>query len=243
MPSSRASSSSDVLDGAVDLRSLPQRRHVTAHPFVEKLRIAVHFDFYAVSGLDLDGYHFGSGQSIDTDIPPAFLDAYYGDNLLDIDPFVQASKSASGVVIEKNVYAQTPPPRRLQYLTETFGVLNRTLFPVRRGDNVFGAVAFARKTAFADHELDFLVDVADVMHRVITRPIMDKFSAPTLRLIDGEIACLRSASFGKTTDEIAEVTGYTADTVNSYIKTAIRKLNASNRVHAIAEAIRRGLIH
>ncbi|TCL87259.1 DNA-binding CsgD family transcriptional regulator [Rhizobium sp. PP-WC-2G-219] len=80
------------------------------------------------------------------------------------------------------------------------------------------------------------------MHRVLTRPIMDKFSAQTLKLIEGELACLRFASFGKTTDEIAKATGYTPDTVNSYIKTAIRKLEADNRVHAIAEAIRRGLI-
>jgi len=78
---------------------------------------------------------------------------------------------------------------------------------------------------------------------VITRPIMERFSAQTLKLIDGEIICLRYASLGKTTDDIAKASGYTPDTVNSYIKTAIRKLGADNRVHAIAEAIRRGLIH
>ncbi|PYE30101.1 DNA-binding CsgD family transcriptional regulator [Rhizobium sp. PP-CC-3G-465] len=145
--------------------------------------------------------------------------------------------------MEDVVYAQTPPPQRLTYLTDAFGVVNRTLFPVRRGDVVFGAVTFARQTRFAQDEMDFLQDVADVMHRVITRPIMDKFSAQTLRLIDGELICLRFASLGKTTDEIAKLSGYTSDTVNSYIKTAIRKLGADNRVHAIAEAIRRGLIH
>ncbi|NHT76873.1 helix-turn-helix transcriptional regulator [Ferranicluibacter rubi] len=234
---------SEALNGVPDLRSLPKRRHVAAHPFVEKIRAAVPFDFFAVSGLDLDGYRFGSGHSIDTDVPPAFLEAYYGDDLLSVDPFVQASRLAVGVVMEDVVYAQTPPPQRLTYLTDAFGVVNRTLFPVRRGDVVFGAVTFARQTRFAQDEMDFLQDVADVMHRVITRPIMDKFSAQTLRLIDGELICLRFASLGKTTDEIAKLSGYTSDTVNSYIKTAIRKLGADNRVHAIAEAIRRGLIH
>ncbi len=243
MPFSRALALSSPVDEAPDLRSLPTRRQVIAHPFVEKLRGAVQFDFFAVSGLDLDGYRFGSGHSIDTDVPPAFLDAYYGDDLLKVDPFVKASMSAAMVVVEEEVYAETPPPQRLQYLARTFGVLNRTLFPIRRGDVVFGAVAFARATPFTREEVDFLGEISEVMHRVITRPIMEKFSAQTLKLIDGEIACLRFASLGKTTDEIAAASGYTPDTVNSYVKTAIRKLGADNRVHAIAEAIRRGLIN
>ena len=101
---------------------------------------------------------------------------------------------------------------------------------------------FSRATPFSREEIEFLGEVAETTHRVLTRPIMDKFSAQTLRLIEGEITCLKFASLGKTTDEIAAASGYTPDTVNSYIKTAIRKLAAENRVHAIAEAIRRGLI-
>ncbi|WP_413708801.1 LuxR C-terminal-related transcriptional regulator [Rhizobium sp. Rhizsp82] len=212
------------------------------HPFIERLRRAVAFDFFAVSGLDLDGYRFGSGHSIDTDVPPAFLDAYYGDDLLKSDPFVMASMSAAKVIVEEEVYAGTPPPQRLQYLARTFGVLNRTLFPIRRGDVVFGAVTFSRAAPFSEEEIEFLGEIAETTHRVLTRPIMDKFSAQTLKLIEGEITCLRFASLGKTTDEIAAASGYTPDTVNSYMKTAIRKLNAENRVHAIAEAIRRWLI-
>lgn len=153
-----------------------------------------------------------------------------------------ASMSAAKVIVEEEVYAGTPPPQRLQYLARTFGVLNRTLFPIRRGDVVFGAVTFSRAAPFSEEEIEFLGEIAETTHRVLTRPIMDKFSAQTLKLIEGEITCLRFASLGKTTDEIAAASGYTPDTVNSYMKTAIRKLNAENRVHAIAEAIRRGLI-
>jgi len=242
LPFSRALALSGPLDEVPDLRSLPTRRQVVSHPFIEKLRGAVPFDFFAVSGLDLDGYRFGSGHSIDTDVPPAFLDAYYGDDLLKSDPFVMASMSAAKVIVEEEVYAETPPPQRLQYLARTFGVLNRTLFPIRRGDVVFGAVTFSRTSPFSGAEIEFLSEIAEITHRVLTRPIMDKFSAQTLKLIEGEIRCLRFASLGKTTDEIAAASGYTPDTVNSYMKTAIRKLGADNRVHAIAEAIRRGLI-
>lgn len=243
MPLSRALAREEFVNEAVDLQSVPTRRYVGQHPFMERLRKAVPFDFFAVSGLDLDGYRFGSGRSIDTDLPPAFLDAYYGDSLLRADPFVKASVTAKDVIIEEKVYEQAAPPQRLIYLARTFGVLNRILFPIRRGDVVFGATTFSRSTPFDQDEIEFLKDQAEVTHRVITRPIMEKFSAQALKLSEGEIVCLRHASLGKTTDDIAKSSGYTSDTVNSYIKTAIRKLGADNRVHAIAEAIRRGLIH
>ncbi len=230
------------LEKVPDLRSLPTRRQVSTHPFIEKLRGAVPFSFFAVSGLDLDGYRIGSGHSIDTDVPSAFLDAYYGDELLKSDPLILALTSAEKVLVEEEVYVETPPPQRLQYLARTFGVLNRTLFPIRRGKVVFGAVTFSRATPFSVEEINFLGELAETTHRVLTCPIMDKFSAQTLRLIPGELTCLRFASLGKTTEQIAAASGFTPDTVNSYLKAAIRKLHAENRVHAIAEAIRRGLI-
>ena len=43
-------------------------------------------------------------------------------------------------------------------------------------------------------------------------------------------------------EEIALVTGYQSDTVNTYIKSAVHKLGAKNRSQAVAEAIRQRLI-
>jgi LuxR family transcriptional regulator len=242
MPFSRTLARALSLDEAVDLSSLPSRRHIVSHPFVDRLRLAVPFDFFAVSGLDLDGYRFGNGHSIDTNVPPAFLDAYYSDGLIAIDPFVKASASASRVVVEEEIYAHDPPPQRLLYLTRTFGVLNRTLFPIRRGDKVYGAVTFSRATPFLEEEVKFLGEIAENLHGVMTRPIMEKFAAQVMNLTEGEIECLKCASLGMTSEEMSAVCGYTTDTVNSYVKAAIRKLSAKNRGHAIAEAIRRGLI-
>ena len=242
MPFSRTLALTLSFDEAVDLSSLPVRRHLPYHPFIERLRQAVPFDFFAVSGLDLDGYRFGTGHSIDTDVPPAYLDAYYGDGLLAIDPFVKASSTAARVVIEEEIYAENPPPQRLLYLAQSFGVFNRTLFPIRRGTKVFGAVTFSRATPFTTEEIEFLQEIVGTLHSIITRPIMERFAAQEMKLTDGELDCLRWASRGKTSEEIAEVCLFTTDTVNSYIKAATRKLSAKNRSHAIAEAIRRGLI-
>jgi LuxR family transcriptional regulator len=63
-----------------------------------------------------------------------------------------------------------------------------------------------------------------------------------MKLSKGELACLVQASLGLTSENIAKATGYQAETVNSYIKSATKKLGAANRTQAIAQAIRRRLI-
>lgn len=57
-----------------------------------------------------------------------------------------------------------------------------------------------------------------------------------------EIECLRWAAAGKSSDEIAIILGISAYTVSSYFKTATRKLDAVNRMQAIARAMRLKLI-
>lgn len=230
------------LEEAVDLASLPKRRHFSSHPFVDRLRRAVPFDFIAITGLDFDNYRHGSGASVDTDLPPAFLDAYYGDGMLKLDPFVAASQKARGPLTEDEVYRTQAMPERLRYLKESFGVHNRTLFPLLRSDVLYGAITVSRATPFEKDEIDFLKEIVPATYMAVTRPILEKFQAQSLKLSEGEIICLRLSSHGRTSEAIAAESGYAVDTVNTYIKSAIKKLGATNRVHGVAEAIRRRLI-
>jgi LuxR family transcriptional regulator len=232
----------DALEHYSDLKFVPKHRHFGKNFIIERLRLAVPFDFISISGLDMDHYRFGEGLSIDTDLPPAFLEAYDADRLWDLDPFVLAARAATVTVVESEVYEERSPPQRLVYLARTFGVHNRTLIPIMRSDTVYGAVLFTRVTPFDEEELTFLALVAESIHTAVTKPLMERFAAHQLRLSKGEIACLSQASRGLTSEAIAEATGYQSDTVNSYLKSAIKKLGSTNRVQAIAEAIRRRLI-
>ncbi len=243
MPGSRLSPRApDALDMYQDLRSVPKHRQLGRSDIVERFRLAVPFDYIAISGLDVDHYRFGGGYSTDTDLPPAFIEAYYAARLHETDPFVAAASSANEVVMEHLVYDSTPPPQRLLYLARTFGVHNRTLFPVKRGELVYGAVIVSRSTPFEEGEIDFLSAVADCIHTAVTKPLMERFAVQQIGLTRGEMACLSQASLGLTSEAIAKVTGFQTETVNSYIKAAIKKLGASNRVEAIAQALRRRLI-
>jgi LuxR family transcriptional regulator, quorum-sensing system regulator BjaR1 len=57
-----------------------------------------------------------------------------------------------------------------------------------------------------------------------------------------EIECLKWTAAGKTAYEISIITGISDRTVEHYIASSMRKLNATNRVHAVAAALRFGLI-
>jgi LuxR family quorum sensing-dependent transcriptional regulator len=57
-----------------------------------------------------------------------------------------------------------------------------------------------------------------------------------------EEAVLRHASDGKTAQEIANLLGLGVETVRSHFKKAEAKLEARNRTHAVAEAMRQLLI-
>lgn len=61
-------------------------------------------------------------------------------------------------------------------------------------------------------------------------------------LSERERECLYWVAEGKTAGEVAMILGVTANTVNSYLNHAIRKVGASNRAMAIATAIRAGVI-
>jgi len=66
--------------------------------------------------------------------------------------------------------------------------------------------------------------------------------APTASLSEREIACLQMAGDGCISEAIAEKMGLSVHTVNAYLGTATTKLDAVNRIQAIAKAIRLGYI-
>ncbi|RYH00595.1 MAG: LuxR family transcriptional regulator, partial [Alphaproteobacteria bacterium] len=138
-----------------DLQSVPQYRRLVKNPVVDKLRLAIPFDFIAISGLDVDDFRFGEKLFSDTTFPPAFIEAYIGEGLGKTDPFALAARQATQTVIEQEVYAREEPPQRLAYLARVSGIDNRTLFPIRRNDVTYGAITLARATPFEPGEIAF----------------------------------------------------------------------------------------
>jgi DNA-binding CsgD family transcriptional regulator len=57
-----------------------------------------------------------------------------------------------------------------------------------------------------------------------------------------EVECLKLTAEGYTSDQIAQVLGLSVHTANQYLTNCTQKLDAVNRAHAVAKAIKVGLI-
>ena len=57
-----------------------------------------------------------------------------------------------------------------------------------------------------------------------------------------ELDCLRLTADGKTSEEIAAMLGLSMHTATQYLTSAAQKLDAVSRTHAVAKALRLGLI-
>nr|WP_298099625.1 helix-turn-helix transcriptional regulator [uncultured Shinella sp.] len=115
-------------------------------------------------------------------------------------------------------------------------------FPVRLGTHGNGYVVFTG--AFIAPSSDLTVD----MHMKSCQILIDMLAVdekkllPSEALSEREIACLQMAGDGCISEAIAEKMGLSVHTVNAYLGTATTKLDAVNRIQAIAKAIRLGYI-
>lgn len=115
------------------------------------------------------------------------------------------------------------------------------LFPLPSRAGTSGEIWVGRSLPLAPHEEGFWAACAlPLMRAISTR--FSRLAGKPKRLTPREIECLRWASEGKTTEEVSLLLAIAPTTVETHFKHAATKLAASNRSHAVAEAIRAGII-
>lgn len=88
---------------------------------------------------------------------------------------------------------------------------------------------------------EWLVSLAPFVHAFAVGQI-DKHTCDGIVLSDQERICLSWTLKGKTSWEIAQIIGRSRPTVEYHLQKAMRKLDASNKAHAAALALQRGLM-
>ena len=207
---------------------------------IERTREIVPFDGIIVSGLDVQGCRFGTATLLATDLPPAFLEAYVGERLIEDDPLGEQIRPGRKVASDDDA-DHGRRPARLAYLFDYFDIKPRTIFPLWRGSQCYGSLLVTRDKPFNAEERAYLELIAAPLHASLSGPVIERLNR-RLGLTASEIRCLELASQGLTSEAIAKASRHTFETVNSYLKSAARKLGAANRTHAIAEALRRRII-
>lgn len=114
-------------------------------------------------------------------------------------------------------------------------------FPVNHEDGQLGVVIFAGPAIALDE--DELCDVHSDCFAVMAEILRHRGRVNELPSISKrEIECLRLTANGHTSEEIASALGLSVHTANQYLTNTTHKLDAVNRIHAVAKALRNGLI-
>jgi LuxR family quorum sensing-dependent transcriptional regulator len=132
-------------------------------------------------------------------------------------------------------------PENATELFRRFGLTMGVYFPVHDTRSLRHAVSFMgdREPLTVD-ELSTLSMFATMLIEQITT-INSADHAAKSALNDREIEILKWTAEGKTSPEIARITGLSEHTVNHYATIATKKLGCSNRTQAVVYAIRLGL--
>ncbi len=98
---------------------------------------------------------------------------------------------------------------------------------------------FVNGTVFDDRLLDSLTLYGQLVTNVLEGFVMKEDSH---FLSNRELEVMQRISRGESTKEMADYMDISEVTVNQYVKSAIKKLGAKNRSHAVSELLRKGII-
>lgn len=127
-------------------------------------------------------------------------------------------------------------------LFDRHGLSRGAYFPAHNSAGLRGALAFGgTRDALNPREMAELNAMANLIFTEVVE--LRAGRRPNVALSRREIECLSWASAGKTSVEMSEILGLSEYTVNHYLNRATRKLDAVNRVQAVAKAIRAGLLN
>jgi DNA-binding CsgD family transcriptional regulator len=138
--------------------------------------------------------------------------------------------------------APLPASRWLRRLDGPPAIGKGLAFPVSTQAGKTGAVLFAiEATAPAD---DLVASLHNACHAIFDaacslRPLRTA-GLPTMS--GRELECLQLTARGLTSEQIAVRLGLSVHTANRYLSNTVQKLDATNRTHAVAKALRAGLI-
>ncbi|SOC34838.1 response regulator transcription factor [Ureibacillus acetophenoni] len=114
--------------------------------------------------------------------------------------------------------------------------------PLFKGSFVYGYIHSLHLQEFAKVDESLLNEMTKFGNR-IGKMIHSSFhSAGDDLLSKRELEVMSRIAEGNTTKEVADTLGISELTAKQYVKLAVKKLNAKNRVHAITEMFRRGIL-
>ena len=215
---------------------------------LRKLANVIGFESFCIAGIPEPGetlapYVMLSGW------PTGWLDRYTQHDYIRVDPVIAALKAGSmpfewrDASYEKGRGSR---PAAVMGEAQEFGLVEGVSVPIHSAGGFRAAVSFGarrlRPTARQKMALHLVAIYAHEQLREILGRNGGVRTADVVPLSPREAECLRWAADGKTSWETSVILSLSESTVESYLRTATRKLGAANRTQAVARALRRGII-
>ena len=207
------------------------------------------YENFSIAGLPMPG------ESIDPYImacgwPDEWASRYIEKNYVHVDPVIKQVRMANKPFMWADAPLKPGDSAAKTVLNEAteFGLVDGFAVPIYTTHGFQAIVTFgANELELDKSEQAALHLVAIYAHQAIRSLLPNSGKDDTYWKIEKqlslrEVECLKWTAAGKTAFEISVITGISNRTVEQYISSSMRKLNATNRVQAVAEAIRARLI-
>lgn len=211
-------------------------------------RTTERFDLSYFVVLTLPGDTLGSftNHSIINNWPPDLIKTYDRLDLINLSPVAAAlRRQVTPVVWHIDDMLTTDKSDALASAKKAFckkGFVRGVNFPVHDFRSLRGAVGFAGdRGPFENRELLELSMISIYIYDRLSQ-LTQHGEAEAPPLSDRELECLRWTAAGKTSSEISTILSLSEHTVNHYLISATKKLDAVNRTQAVAKSIRKGWI-
>jgi LuxR family transcriptional regulator, quorum-sensing system regulator BjaR1 len=171
-------------------------------------------------------------------VPQVWLDRYNDQNYLAIDPGVKFTRQTFSPF--RVVDAPDPEQKGRQIIHDLIDLRmdNAMMFPVA-GSSVTKGIVWIQGW---DMDLKSYPFLHAVLLYTYERLMQLRGEPSPSRLTEREAEVLKWCAVGKSAWEAGEILRISQKTVEAHIASAVRKLNAGNRTHAVTIALRNGFI-
>lgn len=179
--------------------------------------------------------------------PPELLQAYDQLGLLKNSPVIAGLRKSSSPLVWEiegiNEDRDEGEQDKAIKLFKDFNMKAGVYFPTYTSSGRRGAVSFAGPKMPLSHMEQSLLHMLSLYTFDHLIKIVEEASGNVPKLTRREHDCILWSAQGKTTAEVGTILSISEHTVSGYLNTACQKLDAVNKTHAVAKALRLGLLH
>jgi len=183
-------------------------------------------------------------EVINISYPKDWVNTYLNKKYYQIDPIVKENFNKFNLQYWADTYKKIHPSKDLLSLKEKFGLKRGYSFGLR-DLKWSGGSLFSISGQYLEHHIrteTILTYALPYFHQTLVR-ILDQDHVKRVPVLSPrEIEILNWLKSGKTNSDIANILKISERTVEFHVKNITKKLNANNRIHAVAVAIGQGLI-